>query len=630
MPDQYALLQTIQSPADVQKLGKEQLVQLCDELRAFIIDKVSKNGGHFAANLGVVELTVALHHVLNTPTDKLIWDVGHQAYGHKILTGRRDAFDSNRKKDGLAGFPKMSESEYDAFGTGHSSTSISAALGMAVSAQLKGDLKRQHVAVIGDGAMTAGLAFEGLNHAGSLNTNLLVVLNDNSMSIDPNVGALKNYLAALAHSERRNSFRDEVLHMLKQARQGGLEEDLLRKLESSATQLMGKDINFFESLNFHYFGPVDGHDVVGLSTMLQRLVQLPGPKLLHVLTLKGKGYDPAEKEQTLWHAPGLFDKLSGELKKGKSDAEAPKFQDVFGHTLLELALKDEKIVGITPAMPSGCSMNIMMEQLPERVFDVGIAEQHAVTFSAGLASDGLTPFCNLYSTFAQRAYDQIIHDVCVQQLPVVFCLDRAGLVGEDGPTHHGAFDLAFLRCLPNMVVSAPSTEAELRNLMFTASQYKTGAFSIRYPRGKGQEVNWRNKLTSLEIGKGLQTRKGKGIAILYLGAIGQEALKAIDLIAEEGIEVSAYNMLFLKPLDLDLLDEAASKHSTLITLEDGSLEGGFGSAVLEGLYDLGHRNEVIRIGIPDQFMEHASPHELYKICGMDSESILSLLRHLSA
>ncbi|TNE79099.1 MAG: 1-deoxy-D-xylulose-5-phosphate synthase [Bacteroidetes bacterium] len=630
MPEQYALLQHIQSPADVRKLGREQLTQLCDELRAFIVDKVSKNGGHFAANLGVIELTVALHHVLNTPTDKLIWDVGHQAYGHKILTGRRDQFDSNRRKGGLAGFPKMSESEYDAFGTGHSSTSISAALGMAVSAQLKGDLKRQHVAVIGDGAMTAGLAFEGLNHAGSLNTNLLVVLNDNSMSIDPNVGALKNYLAALAHSERRNSFRDEVLHMLKQARQGGLEEELLRKLESSATQLMGKDINFFESLNFHYFGPVDGHDVVGLSTMLQRLVQLPGPKLLHVLTLKGKGYDPAEKEQTLWHAPGLFDKLSGELKKGISDAEAPKFQDVFGHTLLELALKDEKIVGITPAMPSGCSMNIMMEQLPERVFDVGIAEQHAVTFSAGLASDGLTPFCNLYSTFAQRAYDQIIHDVCVQQLSVVFCLDRAGLVGEDGPTHHGAFDMAFLRCLPNMVVSAPSDEAELRNLMYTASQYKDGAFSIRYPRGRGQELNWRNKLTSLEIGKGLQTRKGKGIAILYLGTIGQEALKAIDLIAEEGIEVSAYNMLFLKPLDLDLLDEAASEHSTLITLEDGCLEGGFGSAVLEGLYDLGHRNEVIRIGIPDQFMEHASPQELYKMCGMDSDSILSLLRHLSA
>lgn len=629
MPDSNSLLAQINHPSDLKKLNAEKLPQLSEELRNFLIDSISKNGGHFAANLGVVELTVALHYVLNTPEDKLIWDVGHQAYGHKLLTGRKGQFESNRKQNGLSGFPKMAESEYDAFGTGHSSTSISAALGMAASAQLQGIKNRQHVAVIGDGAMTGGLAFEGLNHAGSLNTNLLVVLNDNSMSIDPNVGALKNYLAGLAHRNTKNSFRDEVLQMLKQARTGGLDSDLLLKLESSASQLMGKDVNFFESLNFHYFGPVDGHDVLGLNAMLQRLTALPGPKLLHVLTLKGKGYEPAEKEQTLWHAPGLFDKLSGELVKKKSDQpEAPKFQDVFGHTLLELALKDEKIIGITPAMPSGCSMNIMMEQLPERVFDVGIAEQHAVTFSAGLASDGLTPFCNLYSTFAQRAYDQIIHDVCVQKLPVVFCLDRAGLVGEDGPTHHGAFDIAFLRCLPNMVVAAPSNEEDLRNLMYTASTYKDGAMSIRYPRGKGSMLQWRQKLKEIEIGKGQQVLKGKGIAILFFGAIGQEAIKAAKLMADEGVEISVYNMLFVKPLDLDLLEHAAKNHTTLITLEDGCLEGGFGSAVLEALYDLGHQNEVIRIGIPDQFMEHASPQALYKMCGMDADSIVSLLRHL--
>jgi 1-deoxy-D-xylulose-5-phosphate synthase len=628
MTDDFSLLSGIDFPADLKKTDRTALPALCSEIRSFLIDSISRYGGHFSANLGVVELTVALHYVLHAPEDKLIWDVGHQAYAHKVLTGRKNSFSSIRQKGGLSGFPKREESEYDAFGTGHSSTSISAALGMAVAAALQGKRERQHVAVIGDGALTGGLAFEGLNHAGSLNTNLLVVLNDNSMSIDPNVGALKNYLAGLAHSYRKNTFREEVLDMLKNARESGMDEELLRKLEGSAYQLTGKDVNFFESLNFHYFGPVDGHDVVSLSEMLERLIGLPGPKLLHVLTLKGKGYAPAEKEQTKWHAPGLFDKLSGELKKEKKASGAPKYQEVFGHTLLELALKNEKIVGITPAMPSGCSMDIMMEALPDRVFDVGIAEQHAVTFSAGLACEGLVPFCNLYSTFAQRAYDQLIHDVCVQRLPVVFCLDRAGLAGSDGPTHHGAFDLAFLRCIPNMVVSAPLDESELRNLMYTASIYREGAFCIRYPRGEGVMENWRQPMTEVEIGTGRLLYPGKGIAVLGLGHIGSQAIEARKLLLEEGIEIAVADFRFLKPLDTRLLAEMAGEYATLITLEDGCLEGGFGSAVLERLSELGYSNRVIRAGIPDKFMEHASQQELYKMCGLDAASLVKLIRSL--
>ncbi|MDX5321787.1 MAG: 1-deoxy-D-xylulose-5-phosphate synthase, partial [Bacteroidota bacterium] len=545
--------------------------------------------------------------------------------------GRKDQFSNNRKLGGISGFPKRSESVYDAFGTGHSSTSISAVLGMAVADKLKGETNKQHVAVIGDGALTGGMAFEGLNHAGSLDTNILVILNDNSISIDPSMGALKNYLNSLARNEANSAFREGVTEAIRHARDQGVAESVLKKMESTAYQLMGKEGNFFESLNFSYYGPVDGHDVEGLVAELERLKAIPGPKLLHVLTLKGKGFKPAEKEQTLWHAPGTFDKLSGEIiKKKKSEKEAPKFQDVFGHTLLELAKNDDRIVGITPAMPTGCSMNIMMDELPERVFDVGIAEQHAVTFSAGLAAEGLIPFCNLYSTFAQRAYDQIIHDVCVQSLPVRFCLDRAGLVGSDGPTHHGAFDIAFLRSLPNMVVAAPLNEHDLRNLMFTAAQYTKGPISIRYPRGNGYLPEWKNEMELHEIGKATIRQDGENIAILSFGAIGIEAIKAAAILQKRGIHPSIADMRFVKPMDEALISQLAKTHQTLITLEDGSLEAGFGSAVLETLNQMGLKNKVIRLGIPDRFIEQGSQQELYKLCGMDADSIVSLIENLSA
>ncbi|MHB1277077.1 MAG: 1-deoxy-D-xylulose-5-phosphate synthase [Bacteroidia bacterium] len=629
MQGSFPLLDAINSPEDLKKIPRVELGKLAQELRSFLIDTISKHGGHFSANLGVVELAVALHYVFHAPDDKLIWDVGHQAYAHKVLTGRKNAFAGNRKLGGISGFPKRSESEYDAFGTGHSSTSISAVLGMAVAAALQGNTQRQHIAVIGDGALTGGMAFEGLNHAGSLDTNVLVVLNDNSISIDPSSGALKSYLKGLAKNEATNSFRERITETLRHARDKGVEETILKKMESTAYQLLGKEGNFFESLNFHYFGPVDGHDVEGLVAALERLKSIPGPKLLHVLTLKGKGFTPAEKEQTLWHAPGIFDKLSGEIVKKSSDKPVPpKYQDVFGHTLLELALHNEKIIGITPAMPSGCSMNIMMDALPDRVFDVGIAEQHAVTFAAGLAAEGMVPFCNLYSTFAQRAYDQIIHDVCVQKLPVRFCLDRAGLVGEDGPTHHGAFDIAFLRCLPEMVVAAPLNEQELRDMMYTASLYNDGPISIRYPRGNGEMPDWRHPMKKLEIGKGQIIQQGKGTAMLSFGTLGNEAIKACRELKKEGLIPTHADLRFVKPLDEDLVLHLADTHGTLITLEDGCISGGFGSAVLECLSDHGKTNRVIRIGIPDQFIEQGSQQELYKLCGMDAESLVSLIRNL--
>lgn len=625
----YALLEKINHPSDLKKLKEDELVSLSAELRAFLIDTISKYGGHFSANLGVIELSIALHYVFNTPDDKLVWDVGHQAYSHKVLTGRRDEFPGNRKKGGISGFPKRKESEYDAFGTGHSSTSISAILGMAVAAALQGNKSRQHIAVIGDGALTGGMAFEGLNHAGSLDTNVLVVLNDNSISIDPSMGALKNYLNSLARNEANSEFREGVAETIRHARDQGVAESVLKKMETTAYQLLGKEGNFFESLNFQYFGPVDGHDILGLCKELKRLKSIPGPKLLHVLTLKGKGFEPAEKEQTLWHAPGTFDKLSGEIiQKNAQEKKAPKYQDVFGHTLLELALKNQKIVGITPAMPSGCSMDIMMEALPDRVFDVGIAEQHAVTFSAGLASEGLIPFCNLYSTFAQRAYDQIIHDVCVQNLPVRFCLDRAGLVGADGPTHHGAFDIAFLRCLPNMVVAAPLNEHELRNMMFLASTYEAGPISIRYPRGNGVLIDWRNSFQELSIGKGQIIQQGKGTAILSIGAIGNEAIKACKLLQENGIRPTHADLRFIKPLDEELVLQLAENHPSLITLEDGCLDGGFGSAVLECLSKHGKTNRVIRLGVPDSFIEQGSQQELYAQCKMDANGIVQLIKKL--
>lgn len=627
----FPLLDAINSPEDLRKIPRVELGKLAQELRSFLIDTISKHGGHFSANLGVVELAVALHYVFNTPDDKLIWDVGHQAYAHKVLTGRKNAFSGNRKLGGISGFPKRSESEYDAFGTGHSSTSISAVLGMAVAAAFQGNTQRQHIAVIGDGALTGGMAFEGINHAGSLDTNVLVVLNDNSISIDPSSGALKSYLKGLAKNETTSSFREGITETLRHARDKGVEETILKKMESTAYQLLVKEGNFFESLNFCYFGPVDGHDVEGLCAAMIQIKSVPGPKLLHVLTLKGKGFTPAEKEQTLWHAPGTFDKLSGEIVKKSSDQPAPpKYQDVFGHTLLELALHNEKIIGITPAMPSGCSMNIMMDALPDRVFDVGIAEQHAVTFAAGLAAEGMIPFCNLYSTFAQRAYDQIIHDVCVQQLPVRFCLDRAGLVGEDGPTHHGAFDIAFLRCLPEMVVAAPLNEQELRDMMYTASLYNDGPISIRYPRGTGEMPDWRHTMKQLEIGKGQIIQQGKGTAILSFGALGNEAIKACRELKTEGIIPTHADLRFVKPLDEALVLHLADTHGTLITLEDGCIPGGFGSAVLECLSDHGKTNRVIRIGIPDQFIEQGSQQELYKLCGMDAESLVSLIRNLHA
>ncbi|MBI1222744.1 MAG: 1-deoxy-D-xylulose-5-phosphate synthase [Bacteroidetes bacterium] len=624
-------LSRISNPADLRELNNSERKSLATELRDFLIDTISQDGGHFSANLGVVELTVALHYVFNTPDDKLVWDVGHQAYAHKILTGRKDVFSGNRKKGGISGFPKRSESEFDAFGTGHSSTSISAVLGMAVADKLRGIHNRQHIAVIGDGALTGGMAFEGLNHAGSLDTNILVILNDNSISIDPSMGALKNYLNSLARNEANTAFREGVANAIGQARDQGVAESVLKKMESTAYQLMGKEGNFFESLNFQYFGPVDGHDLDGLCSELERLKHIPGPKLLHVLTLKGKGFEPAEKEQTLWHAPGTFDKLSGKIiQKEKPSTQPLKFQDVFGHTLLELAEQNDKIVGITPAMPTGCSMNIMMDALPERVFDVGIAEQHAVTFSAGLATEGIIPFCNLYSTFAQRAYDQIIHDVCVQNLPVRFCLDRAGLVGSDGPTHHGAFDIAFLRAIPNLVVAAPLNEHELRNMMFTAAHYNDGPISIRYPRGNGSLPEWRNRMEKLEIGKGRIIRQGKGIAVLFAGAIGTNAIEAASVLQENGTSITLADMRFIKPLDEYLLMQLASEHGTLVTLEDGCLDGGFGSAVLEAMNRRHLDNRVLRLGIPDAFIEQGSQQELYKLCGMDADSIVSLIQNLSS
>src|ERR1700744_123253 len=532
------LLKKINYPSDLKQLSEDQLEQVCQELRQYIIDIVSVNGGHFAASLGVVELTVALQYILNTPYDQLVWDVGHQAYGHKILTGRREAFDTNRIYGGISGFPKRSESVYDTFGVGHSSTSISAALGMAVASQYKGETDRQHVAVIGDGAMTAGMAFEALNHAGIENSNLLVILNDNNMSIDPNVGALKEYLTDITTSKPYNRFRDDIASVLAKISAIGPDAfKIAQKLEKSIKGTLLKRSNFFEALKFRYFGPIDGHDVEHLVKGWRERWEIPGPKLLHCITVKGKGYSLAEKDQTKWHAPGLFDKITGEIKKSKADKpQPPKYQDVFGHTIIELAEVNPKIMGITPAMPSGSSLNLMMKAMPNRAFDVGIAEQHAVTFSAGLATQGLVPFCNIYSSFMQRAYDQVIHDVALQKLHVVFCLDRGGLVGADGPTHHGTFDLAYFRCIPNMVVAAPMNEQELRNMMYTAQLEKNALpFSIRYPRGNGVMVNWKTPFEEIEIGKGRKIKDGKDLAILSIGHIGNTATEAIKTIEEQNI-----------------------------------------------------------------------------------------------
>src|SRR3984885_3231861 len=547
------LLQTINYPYDLKQLKVEELKQVCQELRQYIIDVVSVHGGHVAASLGVVELSVALHYVYNTPYDQLVWDVGHQAYGHKILTGRRENFHTNRVYKGISGFPKRSESIYDTFGVGHSSTSISVALGMAVASQYKGETDRQHVAVIGDGAMTAGIAFEALNHAGIENSNLLVILNDNNMSIDPNGGALQNYLTDITTSKPSNRFRDDIANLLSKISSMGPDAfKIAKKIEKSIKGTLLKRSNFFEALQFRYFGPIDGHDVKHLVKVLRDLRDIPGPKILHCITTKGKGYALAEKDQTKWHAPGLFDKITGEIKKAKADKpQPPKYQDVFGHTIIELAEQNPKIMGITPAMPSGCSLNMMMKAMPDRAFDVGIAEQHAVTFSAGLATQGLIPFCNIYSSFMQRAYDQVIHDVAIQNLNVVFCLDRAGVAGADGPTHHGAYDLAYMRCIPNMTVSAPMNEEELRNLMFTAQQDDMGPSVIRYPRGNGVMVDWQRPFKAIPVGKGRQICDGEDLAILTIGHIGNEVVKAMTELNADGYYPAHYDLRFVKPLDED-------------------------------------------------------------------------------
>jgi 1-deoxy-D-xylulose-5-phosphate synthase len=619
------LLSQINNPTDLKKFDERQLEEICKELRQYIIDVVSVNGGHFSANLGVVELTVALHYVLNTPYDQLVWDVGHQAYGHKILTERRNIFHTNRLYKGISGFPKRSESEYDTFGVGHSSTSISAALGMAVASQYKGETDRQHVAVIGDGSMTAGMAFEALNHAGIENSNLLVILNDNCMAIDPNVGALKEYLTDITTSKSYNRFRDDVSAVLSKISElGPNAHEIVKKIEKSIKGTILKKSNLFESLKFRYFGPIDGHDINHLVKVLKDLKDIPGPKLLHCVTVKGKGFALAEKDQTKWHAPGLFDKITGEIKKTVVDKpQPPKYQDVFGHTMVELARQNDKIMGITPAMPSGCSLNIMMREMPNRAFDVGIAEQHAVTFSAGLATQGLIPYCNIYSSFMQRAFDQVVHDVAIQKLPVVFCLDRAGIAGADGPTHHGAYDIAFFRCIPNMIVSAPMNEEELRNLMYTA-QLKNhgGPFSIRYPRGNGVMPDWKRPFKEIEVGKGRKICDGEDVAILTIGHIGNETVKACLELNAEGYHPAHYDLRFVKPIDQRLLHEVFSKFSKVITVEDGCIQGGFGTAVLEFAADNNYKAEIKRLGMPDLVIEHGEQAELWEECGYNAASII--------
>lgn len=628
------LLKDINLPEDLKKLRPDQMHQVCQELRQYIIDMVSVYGGHFGASLGVVELTVALHYVFNTPDDQLIWDVGHQAYGHKILTGRKEKFYTNRIYGGISGFPKRKESEYDSFGVGHSSTSISAALGMAMGSMHNGEKHRQHIAVIGDGALTAGLAFEGMNHAGSIeDANLLIILNDNCMAIDPNVGALKEYLTDITTSKTYNKVKDEVWNLLgKMSKFGKSARDIVAKVENAMKGALLSQSNFFEALNLRYFGPIDGHDIDHLVAVLKDMKNIPGPKILHVLTVKGKGYGPAEIDQTKWHAPGLFDKVTGEIKKKIiTQPTAPKFQEVFGHTIVELAEKNPKIVGITPAMPSGSSLNIMMKAMPDRAFDVGIAEQHAVTLSAGMATRGLTVFCNIYSSFMQRAYDQVIHDVCIQNLPVIFCLDRAGFAGADGPTHHGAYDIAYMRCIPNMVVASPMNEEELRNLMFLAQSdsFQSGgeAITLRYPRGEGVMPDWRKPFSEIKVGEGRKIKDGEDLAILSFGPIGTEVTKAIDIL-EPAMSIAHYDMRFAKPLDEALLHEVFEKFDQVITVEDGCLQGGIGSAILEFMVDHNYTAKVKRLGIPDKLIEHGEQYQLYAECGYDAAGIVETVRSL--
>lgn len=626
----YQLLNTIECPDDIKSLKPDQLLQLSSELRQYIIEVVSSNPGHFGASLGVVELTVAIHRVFKAPYDQIVWDVGHQAYGHKILTGRREIFHTNRKYGGISGFPKLSESEYDAFGTGHSSTSISAALGMAAGNDYKDQPDRQVVAVIGDGALSGGMAYEALNNAGHAGKNLLVILNDNNISIDPSVGAMKDYLLDITTSKSYNKVKNDVWNLL-----GFMNKiapnarNYAQKIENAIKSILLKQSNLFESFNFRYFGPVDGHDVLHLVEILEDMKDIPGPKLLHVITQKGKGFAKAEENQTEFHSPGIFNRYTGELiRKVQDGPQPPLYQDVFGETILELARTNKKIIGITPAMPTGSSLKTMMDEMPERTYDVGIAEQHAVTFSAGLAASGMIPFCNIYSSFMQRAYDQVIHDVALQDLPVVFFLDRAGLVGSDGATHHGAYDLAFFRCIPGLTIASPLNEVEMRNMMFTAQLRPKGPFVIRYPRGRGVTVDWKQPFLELEIGKGQQLKDGTDLAILSIGPIGNEATKAIELLEKEHISVAHFDMRFLKPIDNKLLKTIFTNFNKIITLEDASIVGGLGSAVIEYMNDNSYKAKVIRLGIPDRFVDQGTQEELYKECGYDAGGIVTTVRNL--
>ncbi len=622
------LLGEIDSPDDLKKLDPDQLVDVCDELRDYIIDMVSIHGGHFGASLGVVEMTVALHYVYNTPKDLLVWDVGHQAYGHKILTGRRDNFHTNREYGGLSGFPKRSESKYDTFGVGHSSTSISAGLGMAVARDLDQSDKKV-VTITGDGAMTAGLAFEAMNNAGALNSDILVILNDNNMSIDPNVGALKEYLTEITTSKTFNKLRDEIYDMLGYFKSAG---DKMRRVASKLEKAVTTAITpggLFQALGFKYYGPVDGHNVDTMRRHLEDLKDIPGPKLLHAVTVKGKGFAPAEREQTKWHAQSSpFDKITGKTLDPDTEPKPPKYQHVFGEAIVELADEDERIVGITPAMPSGSSLWPLMNKYPERAFDVGIAEQHSITFAAGLAAEGKKAFAAIYSTFLQRAYDQVIHDVAIQKLPVVFCIDRAGLVGADGPTHHGLYDISYLRNVPNMIVSSPLNEQELRDMMYTASKYEECAWAIRYPRGRATGMETSDKFHSVEIGKGEQLREGDEVAILSFGPFGNYVMEAADDLAEEGINVGHFNMRFAKPLDTELIDKVCHTYNHIITIEDGTKLGGFGSAVAEHLSDKPHHIPTTIMGVPDRIVEHGTQKELHREVGLDPEGIKNKVRKL--
>ena len=621
-------LDTIRNPEDLRKIAVRDLPEVCDELRDYIIDAVSANPGHFGASLGVVELTVALHYVYNTPYDLLVWDVGHQAYGHKILTGRKDLFHTNRKYKGISGFPKREESEFDTFGTGHASTSISATLGMAIASKLKSEDDRKIVAVIGDGAMTGGMAFEGLNNASAQNSDLLIILNDNNMAIDPNVGGISQYLLNISKSQAYNRIKRDVWEGLGKLHRFGYKlRSAIQKNQHALKNILLKENNLFEAFNFRYFGPVDGHNVIYLTKVLRDLKKIPGPKLLHIVTRKGKGFKQAELNQTKFHAPGRFNKATGEIYTCDCDVDkAPKFQNVFGETIVELAEKNKKIVGITPAMPSGCSLNLMMKKIPGRAFDVGIAEQHAVTFSAGLAAQGLIPFCNIYSTFMQRAYDQVIHDVAIQNLHVVFCLDRGGLVGEDGATHHGVFDLAYMRNIPNMIVSAPMDEIELRNLMYTAQLEGMGPFSIRYPRGCGISVSWKKPFRKIEIGKGRVISEGEDIAILTIGKPGIFAKRAVNKLQKENISAALYDMRFIKPLDEAILHTVFKTFDKIITVEDGVIKGGFGSAVAEFMAQNGYSAKIKILGVPDSFIEQGTQEELYRECGFDMHGIYTAVK----